>query len=1404
MEGRCAVSEVPEDRWSKAKHGHPRPKEPGKSYTWAAGVLDDVWGFDPGVFGISPREAEQMDPHQRLMLELTWEALEDAGIKRSTLAGGDVGVFVGASSPEYTNIRTSDMAAGDAYTATGGALSIISNRISHAFDLKGPSFTVDTACSSSLVALHQAMLALRSGEIDTAIVGGVNLLLSPFGFVVFSQASMLSPTGLCQTFDAKADGYVRAEGAVVLILKTAKQAAKDDSRVYARVVASGVNSDGRTNGIALPSKFSQAKLLRELYGDAGIAPSQLAFVEAHGTGTRVGDPIEAGTIGEVLGQGRPEPLRIGSVKSNIGHLEPASGLAGMLKAMLALEHDMLPASINFDEPNPDIPFDDLNLEVCTRATPLPRRNGARYAGINSFGFGGTNAHVIIADPVAASARPKRYVSQSDLFAVSGASRSAVRDLARRYADQLATASSGVVQEVAAATAHRRELLGERLVVDWKSPRDLVRKLERVADREEDVPGATWGTVTDSDAKVAFVFSGNGGQWPGMGRAVYGANRHFREAFDEVDALFDAEFGWSVTEALFANDLDQRLPFTHVAQPLIFAIQIATARALGAEGLSPSMVLGHSVGEIAAAAASGALSLRDAVKVIHARSVHQELARDAGRMAVVVGSQEQVQALADEVGGVEIAAFNSPRTFTVAGSTESVKALGLRARKRRMVFRQLDLDYPFHCGLVEAVRDPLLKDLDGLRASPTRIDMVSTVTGERIEGQSLDPAYWWRNVREPVRFASAVEVAARMGARVFVEIGPRSVLLSNIAETIEPTSLPFAAMGVLERREEPEEGDPIRPAVVGAFVRGAAIDLERLFGPEPNRPVALPTYGWQRRSFAMSSSSEAVGSTLNTAWHRLLGARNTADGVEWKGQLDTAAVPELADHQVGDSAILPGAAFIEMALSAAREWFGVETAALLDLDIVQPLALEYDRTREICARLSPTTNTLEILSRARLSRAAWQLHAIAKLTQGSEDPVETTLPAPLGELVSAEAIYTAASAVGLVYGPAFRLLRNVRRVAPRTLLVELESSAPEGEYRIDPAPLDASFHGLFALLRELGAERRGTAFIPVRFGHVRVTKPGVAPTHAVIELGKVGERSIVADFTLFDAAGEVVAQLAEARFQAARVRRTNLLADRALELDWVPADAGSLQRPGLASSSAEVLGLAERLGLLASEDESDTPEQILLEGWATAASYEIARTLEHDGTIAPEIISSLSPRVAAWVSNLLHVLEASGLAEVSEQGWRLAGASSLPTAEAILRTLAAENANRSAELLIAGGLTAFPRRAEWTHDADPSPSASALEGYELAGASGRASGEVVEALLVEGALLAGTGAGVRVLQVGFGRSLMRCPSWLADMAPGSPFSTPIRGASSGQSSPWERAPTSRSRLRATPSMAAATI
>lgn len=1348
--GRCSVREIPQDRWSLDRHGHPRLREAGKSYVWSAGTIDDVWSFDPSVFGLSPREVEQMDPQQRLLLELTWEALEDAGIRRSDVAGTEVGVFVGASSTEYQTLRNADISGADGYSATGGALSIVSNRISYVFDFRGPSLTVDTACSSSLVALSQALAALRAGTIDTAIVAGVNVLLSPYGFVLFSQASMLSPNGLCRSFDAKADGYVRAEGGVVLVLRTAARAARENNPVHGRIVAAGVNSDGRTNGIALPSRHSQKRLLEDVYRRARIDPSRLAFVEAHGTGTRVGDPIEASVIGEVLGRRRSSPLLVGSIKSNIGHLEPGSGLAGVLKALLALEHDLLPPSLHFKEPNPDIAFDELNIAVCAGATPLARGEGPRYAGVNSFGFGGTNAHVIVSDaPPAAGRRPAASHS-SDLFALSAATEPALRSLARLYAERLGSASFEEAREVVAAAAHQREFLAQRAIVAWSSPRDLVRKLERIAEKDAEVPEVVRGTVAETSAPVAFVFSGNGAQWPGMGRDAYHGSRCFRESFDEIDAIFDAKFGWSVTEALLAPDLEERLRFTHVAQPLIFAIQVSVARALRAQGLEPFCVVGHSVGEIAAAAVAGALSLQDAVRVIQARSHRQEVARDLGRMGVVVAGREQVEALCQEIGDVAIAAENAARAFTVAGPTEAVARLGKLAHRRRIVFRQLDLDYPFHCRLVDAVRQPILADLAGLAGSRPELAMISTVTGDLVEGP-LDATYWWRNIREPVRFSTAIDRAAQLGARIFIEIGPRSILLSNMRETLEATGLPCAAMGVLERGEADggEAADPIRPAVLSAVTRGADVALDVLFGPKPRSAVPLPTYPWAHREFRHAETGEAAGSTLDLRWHALLGARNTADGLDWSRLLDSTVLPELADHEVGGQAILPGAAFVEIALAAARQWLDCERPELLEFDITQPLPVEKDRTREMKVRISPATSTLEILSRPRLSRGGWTSHAVGQFSRGPQGVSEETieLPAP-DRYVAAEAIYAAAESVGLRYGPAFRLLDSAARIGGHGLRIDLlPSQSADPRYGIDPARLDACFHGLFSLFGELGARRRGTAYIPVRFGRVRIDRPGVVLAGAIIDIRRAGEGSILADFILLDGEGRRIGHLLDSRFQAARVARTSTLAEKALVAQSVAIDAGAIGGSGLPVTAGDILRAASpRLG----REEADlrSSDQLLLEGWASAAGLAIARSVAGGvGDLPLDLLSPLSAQSRAWLINILRGLEDSDLARETPSGWSLTEPDSLPEPDTILRTLAGDHPERSTELLLAGRAAAWTPQASLAED-ETWLSAAALDGYDLGGVSTRAAGETILQLLADSGLPKRE-SGLRLLQVGFG-------------------------------------------------------
>src|SRR5215471_963465 len=1153
-QGQCAVRALPEGRWRPEHHFHPRTSEPGFSYTFAGGYIEDPLGFDPVVFGISPREAAEMDPQQRLLLEAVWGALEDSGIPPSAVAGSNMGVYVGASSLDYGNLYTADPAAMESHFMTGNTLSLISNRISYIFDLRGPSFTVDTACSSSLVALNEAVAAIRSGRISTAVVAGVSLLASPFSFISFSRASMLSPTGLCQAFDAKADGYVRAEGGVVMVLRALPNALGAANHIHSLIVGSGVNSDGRTVGVAMPSRAAQAALLSRIYREAGIDPDQLAFIECHGTGTRVGDPAEAFAIGETLAQKRDKALPIGSIKTNLGHLEPASGLVGTLKAMLALEHDLLPASLHCQEPNPDIPFDDLNLSIATEARPLPRASGGRFAGINSFGFGGTNAHVVLADPPRKERLRKEEGGPPQFFLLSAHSRGALTELAGRYAERLDSASAHDVQVVASAAAHRRDLLPNRLAITARGAGEIVSTLKRFAAKQPDVPGLVVGSAVERNAPTAFVFSGNGSQWPGMGRAAYRANTVFARAFREVDERFRPLAGWSLKDALFADNLAERLKLTSIAQPLIFAIQSATTAALRDLGLSPAIVLGHSVGEIAAAEAAGMLSLDDAVRVIHSRSLHQELAHQYGGMAVVFANLETVTDLLAAYDELEIAAFNSATSVTVSGPFAALDALAEEAASVEIKVHRLDLDYPFHCQAMDVVKKPLIADLAGLSPHAGKCEFISTVEGKSLSGLQLGADYWWRNVREPVQFLAGVQEAGRRGARVFVEIGPRRTLLGHVGDNVASQPGPFALLGVLDKDDG--DTDPFRRAVATAFVRGSHVELDVVAGLDPGPTVTLPNYPWQRKAFKLEETSEALDVLKPKEWHPLIGARLTSDAFEWRAHVDPKVVPELDDHRIEDQTLLPGAAIIEMTWAAAREWLGHERAFVTDLEILQPLVFAEDASREVMTRISPASGVVEIFSRPRLSRSGWQLHATAKIVKPSENNEVAPFSAPDGgEPFTATRTYKLAKDSKLNFGPAFRQVDNIRKFGDTFVTVELIPPQPTQGFNIDPARLDSCFHGLIVLFAD---SENATPYVPVRVADARLFKAG-NPVRAAIDIAEFNERTILADFRLYDADGELLSRLRGARFQANPLRTSLEYAALALTQRTIPLAAFSGER-----------------------------------------------------------------------------------------------------------------------------------------------------------------------------------------------------------------------------------------------------
>ncbi|WP_429349201.1 SDR family NAD(P)-dependent oxidoreductase [Paraburkholderia sp. Clong3] len=1156
---RDAVTVVPPDRFGTKFYQHPSRKEPGKSYTFSAGVLDNVAGFDAAFFGVSPREATQMDPQQRLLLELAWEAFEDAGVRPAEMRGRDCGVFVGAASMDYGNRSMDDLNWIDPYSATGNTLSIASNRVSYLFDLRGPSMSVDTACSSSIVALHQAVQALQSGETEMALAGGVNLLLHPFGFVSFSKASMLSPRGRCRAFDATGDGYVRAEGGAFVLLKPLERALADGDTIHAVIAGSGVNSNGHSHGgISVPTTAMQAELLRSVYRRAGVDPRSLAYLEAHGTGTAVGDPIEARALIEAVAGGRPadDPLLIGSVKTNVGHLETASGMAGLFKAILCLKHGAVPRSLHFETPNPAIDFEGGRLRVVDRFTPLSRRDGAPLTiGVNSFGFGGTNAHVVLAEAVrvAAPVAPAAPVMGSTPAArgalpplvLTARSQDALAALAARYLACLQNGADWAA--LAAGAARRREWLEQRVVI---APPDLkagcATLLMLAESSDQALPAyVARGQAVATAAKVAFVYAGNGCQWAGMGKQLYAEDTVFRAALDEVDALWRADGSDSLLDVLRAGASAEWLAATENAQPLLFAIQVGITRTLEARGLGFDAAVGHSVGEIAAAWASGALTLAQAVRVIRVRSSAQGLTRGTGKMAAAGIGEAEARQLIAHLGlaeTVELAGTNSPEAVTLAGSPEDLEAIGASLAANGSFFQLLDLDYAFHSSRMDAIEPVVRAGLADLAPREGTKRYVSTVTGDTLAGTSLDAGYWWRNIREPVRFGEALTRLADTGVSVFIEIAPHSILRHYVKQTLASLNLAGEVVPTLKRHHD--SAQMLAHSTLSAVAHGARVDVDR-FVPVASQGshVALPTYPWQRERHWQTATIEGYNLVNRRVDHPLLGYRLHEHAFAWENQLDPQRVPMLADHVVDGGVAFPGAGYVEMALAAARVFFRTSDVALENLEIRMPVVFQPQHAKLLRFVIDARTASFTIETRERMSDGPWNLNVTGRLlesgsTLGAQSTADESVLARLEAIpaMPGDALYASTTAIGLSYGPAFRWVHKVQvqgddALADFEVPQVLASAHAVAGWLLHPALMDSGFHPLFAVLGQAGAapgEARA-AFVPVQIGRVDFLR-GDSVRRVLARVQRRSPHSIVASFEFLDADNAIVARLSACRFR----------------------------------------------------------------------------------------------------------------------------------------------------------------------------------------------------------------------------------------------------------------------------------
>ncbi len=1167
LEGQDLITQVAAERWAQPVLQHPERKHPGTSVTFAAGSLGDVSGFDAGFFHIPPRKATAMDPQQRLLLEMSWEAFAHAGTPPRTLRGSRCGVFIGLASTDYASRLADDFAAINANTATGTTASIAANRLSYFYDLQGPSFVVDTACSSALVAFHQACQSIARGESDLALTGAISLHLHPYGFLIFSKASMLSKRGRCRPFDAAADGYVRSEGGGLFILKSLEQARKDGDRILAVVAHSAINTDGYKSGLTVPRVSTQQRLLEQSYAAAGIDPQQLDFLEAHGTGTPVGDPAEVEAIGRALGVHRrsDQPLPIGSVKSNMGHLETASGVPGLLKAIYTLQQRLLPPTIGIETLNPQLRLADYHLEVTQVPLPL-RSTGVLIGGVNSFGFGGANAHVILES--APTARRRRLsawrgkTAPAKPLCLSAATPSALLQVVADFADVLAEKDSPSAYAALYQANFRREWLPHRALFWLGSEADRAAPLRAFAAGQATSAArsgvARSGVALEHPQGPVFVYSGNGSQWQGMGRVLL-ADPIFAASIAEIDEFFAPLAGYRLRDELAGAFGENRYAATEQAQPALFALQVGVTRWLRAQGIEPVAVAGHSVGEVAAAWACGALTLAEAVLVIFERSRLQGQSLGKGQMTAVATGADDLARLLHDWGlqtTVEMAAWNSPRGATLVGAVTALDAVEKKLRQQGTGYKRLNLNYPFHSAHMDALRGELGSVLQALHPLQGHIPFISAVTGTVLDGVKLGADYWWRNIRQPVLFQQATATLLTQW-NVFVELGGHPVLSGYVQEAISAGAQEGRVIPTLRRHEDNDQA--VLQAAESLWLAGITPDWKRYF-PVVSAPVDLPHYPWERERYWHELTTESARSLQKYAVHPLLGYPLPGHPGAWEQRLDTALLPFLADHQVGDGVVFPGAGYIELGLAAAREYWGgageQPSWMVEELDILLPLLLEGQDSKLLRVTLGEQGH-FQIKSR-NLLQETWAIHAKGRIRAGGKAggdvPALMTRPADF----SGSLHYQRCNAAGLHYGPVFQTVRQgwLREDAVHA---HLELTAAAEGYVLHPALLDGAMQVFVDFLDRdravSGGNNVGWAYVPVRFAGLSVYRPVPRQLQVAVQVLRHSPQSILARLYFLDADGQLVAQC-----EALRLRRVRLHKSESEKLRYVQSVLRPAPRP----------------------------------------------------------------------------------------------------------------------------------------------------------------------------------------------------------------------------------------------------
>lgn len=1193
-DGVDAISPMPEDRWDIARRGLPPSDEYQPPF---GGFLSTVDGFDAPFFGISGREADSMDPQQRLLLEVAWEAIERSGIDAGDLKGSKTGVFVGVTTTDYARIS---MEQGpdklDAYTATGNALNVAAGRLAFTFGFNGPAMAIDTACSSSLVAIHLACQSLRQKESDMALAGGVNVILSLEGFICFNRWGMMAPDGRCKTFDEKADGFVRGEGCGLLVLKRLSDAEEGKDPILAVIRGSAVNQDGASSGLTVPNGPAQEAVIRKALSSAGLSSDAIGYVEAHGTGTSLGDPIELEALVHVLGNGRSaeKPLRIGSVKTNIGHLESASGVAGVIKTILSLQHRTIPPHLHFNRLSPHIQTGDTAVDIPTSAVPWESR---RTAGVSSFGFSGTNAHVILE---AADSQDQEAPDSSrpyHLLALSAKTPDALRQSARRYSDFFSDLSDESVGDACFTAGAGRVHFKQRLALIGDGSAGIANEL-RVFGSGDDQGTVIHGEVqTKRVSGLAFLFTGQGSQYVGMGRQLFETQPTFRRTMEECSEILRPVLDQPLLSVLYPDsggegDPQQLLDQTGYAQPALFALEFALAELWRSWGVEPTAVMGHSVGEYVAACVAGLFSLEDGIKLIAERGRLMQSLPAGGQMAAVLADAATVaRAIGDYAQTVSIAAVNGPENTVISGVGGDVQSIvdGFAAEGIRSV--PLRVSHAFHSPLMEPILDEFGKIAAKVTFQDLQLNLISNLTGKACDQTAMQQAEWWRrHVREPVRFADSITTLHEQGCRFFLEIGPHPTLLGMAAR-----SLPEGEQRWLPSlRKGRNDWQQMLKSLCVLYVEGAPIDWQGLERDYGRRKISLPTYPFQHERCWVKQAKNRLQNIGpgNAALHPLLHRRIQSPKIKaviFETVLGIEQLPYLKDHRIFGEIVVPATAYLEMTQAAANLVFGERPYRVDGFNILQPLFMEEGGHATVQIAVSPQNGNdreFEVFSlgKAHENEPEWRLHANGWLRMDEEQPK----PPRRNELaqiefsdtgvLSAKSYYDKLALHGVDYGPTFKGLENTQRVGEETMgRIRIPDMLVDGveDYHLHPALLDICIQVLGTALYDESDNTRDEEdiYLPMGLEHYRVFLPGQTPVWCAGAIRKGTSREVsVGDVQVFTHDGSMLAEIAGLRFKRAQEGalqriKTIAAADWMYKLEWQ-----ALQRDGADTSSEHLAGL----------------------------------------------------------------------------------------------------------------------------------------------------------------------------------------------------------------------------------------